>query len=141
MVPSWYTPEAEEGEAAPAQFKIQPLNGMQYLEVIGHGTATADGLFIANHLGRQLLLKHGLKGWKNIEGDDGDPLPFSVSNFDYLPPDILNELANKILTDSTLAGEARKKSSSQSKSSPTASDSTAPGVPGEDTADRAIQHP
>lgn len=110
LVPEWYTPESEAEETSPAQFKLQPLNGMQYLEVMSNGVVTPDGMFRANHSGRELLLKFGLKDWKNVEDHDGAPLQFTPANFDYLPPEILTELGNKILTDSTLAGDARKKS-------------------------------
>lgn len=135
LAPYWYTPEEEQGEPAAAQFKLKPLNGMQYLEIMHEGKVTQDGQgFVTNYQGRQMLLKYGLLDWKNVETETGDPLPFSIRNLDMIPADILLELGNEILSKSSLAEADRKKSSSQLKSSATNPDSTVPTANGDGTA-------
>lgn len=39
-------------------------------------------------------LELGLKGWRNFRYDDGEPVPFSVENFDCIPPETRDELSN-----------------------------------------------
>lgn len=138
LVAEWYTPDDERDEAIQSQFKLQPLNGMQYIEIMSHGEALESGNFLVNHIGRQLLLKYGLVGWKNVEQVNGDPLPFSRNNIEMLPAAILAELGNEILTVSSLVEAERKNLSSQSKSSKIESASSVEAVSGEDTVMKAI---
>lgn len=135
LAPYWYTPEEERGEPAAAQFKLKPLNGMQFIEVMHHGEMLPDGeRFVTDYSGLQLLLKYGLLDWKNIDAENGDPLPFSRRNFEVLPAEILQEIGREIMRRSALAEADRKKSSSQLRSSATSPASTAPPASGDGTA-------
>lgn len=130
----WYTPKSEAGESEPSKFQLQPLTGMQKMEVMCHGVATPDGMFRTDHDGQRLLLRYGVTGWVNVHDEEGNPLEFTRQELEKLPMNILTELANEVLQRAVLQEVDRKKSGSQSKSSETGGASTAPAASGGDTA-------
>lgn len=107
LAEEWFTPEDERGEDTPTRFKIRPLNGMEFLEVMAEGEQVGDS-FVTNHAGRTLLLRRGLVDWENLLEENGRPLKFSVHNLAKIPANILAELSNEIMQRSALAMEEKK---------------------------------
>ena len=100
----WYEPE-QEGEDK-SRFKIEPLTGLQYHELIGHindsGKLDTDGV--------KKCLRYGLKNWENIG------LDFSVETaIKQLPAKYLLLISSRIFEISSFDGEIEKNSESQSK--------------------------
>lgn len=133
LLPEWFTPEDDDGNPIVASFKLRPLNGMEYLEVMSLGVVSGKN-FNTSHEGKEFLVRRGLVDWKTMEASNGDPIPFSIDNaYTELSAGVLLEIANKVFLKASLAEEARKNSRSQSKSLATPSDSTAQSVNGGDT--------
>lgn len=100
----WYEPE-QEGEDK-SSFKIQPLTGLQYHELIAHindnGKLDTDGV--------KQCLRYGLKDWQNVDGD------FSVEKaIRSLPAKYLLLISSRIFEISSFDGELEKNLESQSK--------------------------
>ncbi len=53
-------------------------------------------------------LEMGLAGWENFLDQEGDPIPFSLADFDYIPPRYRAELALEIRGESELSGDEIK---------------------------------
>ena len=94
----WYTPESEREEESPTRFKIQPLNGLQHMEVLGD--LYKSGPFNA--------IRYGLVGWENFNDENGKPINFSLENVKRVPPVYLSEISTEIINRSEL-GEAATK--------------------------------
>lgn len=104
----WYEPEREiaeeQGEViseaeAPnlTGFKIRPLKGFEFMDVINDQGAT----------GYMKALRYGLMGWRNFLNDD----PFTVSKaMDFIPAKIQMKIARRIIAISDLDGEQQKNS-------------------------------
>jgi hypothetical protein len=102
----WYEPE-QEGEDK-SRFKIEPLTGLQYHELIGHindsGKLDTDGV--------KKCLRYGLKDWDNV----GTENPFSVEvAIRSLPAKYLLLISSRIFEVSSFDGEMEKNLESQSK--------------------------
>jgi len=124
----WYTPidqrdAAEDPEKPvsednplvviedPAEFKLKALMGPAFMEVAAHGETLLDGTFMPDHVGRMLLLKGGLNGWRNVEDPaKGGQLKFSRRNFEFIPSPYLVECTNEIFQASALGADVRKNS-------------------------------
>ena len=103
LTEQWFTPEQEQGEATPTQFKIKPLDSLTFLDVMSNGTIRADGSFIPNRAGREMLLNAGLVGWRNF----GDA-PFDANRISQIPPNVLAEICNEIVVLSNLSEDDEK---------------------------------
>ena len=94
----WYTPESEREEENPTRFKIQPLNGLQHMEVLND--LYKSGPFNA--------LRYGLVGWENFSDENGKEIKFSAKNIERIPPLLLSELSTEIVNRSELGEDATK---------------------------------
>lgn len=103
----WWTPEAFEGEDEPPAFELQPLTQPQFLEVqqffdVPNETISGPGLMFA--------VRNGLKGWRNIVGDDGKDAVYTTRAVDRLPADWLALVGSKIVALSVLEDDEVKNS-------------------------------
>ncbi|MDH5394532.1 MAG: hypothetical protein OEY11_15210 [Gammaproteobacteria bacterium] len=78
-------------------FMLQPLDGLQYLDVMAGG--------FHNY---RLALNLGLKGWSNYKDENKQNVPFSIEAFNGMASEDLLELSCEI-TDRTVLREAQKK--------------------------------
>lgn len=97
VTPHWFTPASEEDEENPLEFKIKPLTGPQYLQVL-------------NKQDLDYAITCGLLDWKNYFNKNGNQIQFRRTKLNGLPPSILSELANEICAISRLTGEEQKNS-------------------------------
>lgn len=126
VAPRWYTPKGvDEHDSNPPAFLLQPLTQVQTMEILSDGSFTSDGNFIPSHAGRMKLLAWGIKGWRNIEDENGIPAEFKPGKQRDLPWNLQLELATEILTSSMLGEDERKNSQSQSQLPESPSDSIA----------------
>lgn len=102
LVPEWFEPEQEESDVK-TRFKLKPLNGMEYLEVIPY----IRGQYLIGD-GVKLALGYGLVDWENVFGEDGKAVKFSRSGVALLPPKILSMLSAEIIERSSFDGEKAK---------------------------------
>lgn len=108
LVVSDYIHPSEEGEENPTVFKLRPLNGLVYMEVMNELSRNEDGSFkVAGH-GLNLILKHGLIDWVNFNDENGKAIPFNTINLARVPPTILTHIANEIVRRSETGAEERK---------------------------------
>ena len=110
MSPDWYTPESEEDEEKPSKFKIKPLNGEQFMEVVADSETDRSGDIRLNGRGLKLALRYGIIDWENIEKENGIPLKFSVHNLKLLPMEVLSDLASEIVNRSAMEDDETKNS-------------------------------
>lgn len=126
IAPRWYTPKnIDDNDSSPPAFLLQPLTQVQTMEVLSDGKFTEDGNFVPSHAGRMKMLAWGIKGWRNVEDENGVPIEFKPGLQRELPWDLQLELATEILTSSMLREDERKNSQLQSQSPETPSDSIA----------------
>lgn len=99
-----YIPKDDRDSEQPTKFKLQPLSGTQFMEVLceidAEGHYTAKGLLLA--------LKYGLCGWDNFCESNGGAIPFAPVNFGKIPPMIVHEVALEIINRSSLGEKERK---------------------------------
>lgn len=97
LAPDWFTPESQKEDEKPTRFKIEPMDGLQYLELMNMGTVDEKGQFKPSTAGRKFMLSNCLKGWENF-----GELEFNLENCRRIPPEILHELLNEIVIRSEL---------------------------------------
>jgi len=100
MAPAMYTPPDQEGNPDPTRFRLKPLDGMEYLEVMPH-IVVKDGFINYDGEGMVKLIRFGLVGWENFR-DDGEEIPFSPFNVRRLTPLRLQGIAREIANRSQL---------------------------------------
>lgn len=109
--PDWYTPQCEEGEDEPTRFKLKPLDGTQYLDVMSEVTTSLDGDIQVTGRGLKLAAKWGVVGWENFsDPETGKEIKYSAVNVPRVPPVILSELVGVILERSELGEDQTKNS-------------------------------
>ena len=110
LAAEWITPGDQAGEDIenPTRYKIKPLNGLEFLEVVANGTHNNEGEFMPDHKGRLILLRLGVKDWENVTDASGENYVFNVARIKYIPMPHLIELVNTILERSALGAEAEK---------------------------------
>jgi len=101
IVPTWYTLSSDEDDAAPAKFKLKPLDGEQYIEVFAESEMSRNGDIKLNGLGLKLALRYGVVGWENIDDERGKAIKFSIHNIKKFPMEVLSELATEVVNRST----------------------------------------
>ena len=76
LVPEWFRPsQLEEGDEA--EFEVKPITARKIAEVQNHydtaiGEMRATGYYMAFEL--------GIKDWKGVVDDEGNEVPFKLSN-------------------------------------------------------------
>ncbi len=126
LVADWFTPvdqrdaltDPDEPETEtnpivkvekPTRYRLKPLDGLQFMEIMTHGEHTADGAFVPTHLGRVLTLRYGLKDWENLD-HKGKPDKFSIAAMHHAPGGHLIECANRIIEVSAPGADDAKNS-------------------------------
>lgn len=106
--PDWFTPSDEKEKASPARYKVRPLDGMEFLEVVPHVTIV-DGFIHYDGKGMQILIRRGLLDWEgHTDPDTGNVLEFSADAVSRIPPLRLKAIAYEIANRSQLTeGEAK----------------------------------
>ena len=104
----FYTPTTEIDEENPTRFKLKPLNGIDYMNVITESGTNADGNFVLSASSGQRALKSGLVDWENFTFADGKDVKFSIHNFKLIPAEILAELIGQIMSISSTDASAEK---------------------------------
>ena len=109
----WYTPESErdEEETKRTRFKLQPLDGTQYLDVMAQVNTTPNGDIQMSGYGLRMAAKWGVVGWENFaDPETGKEMKFNAFTVARIPPVILKELVSEIMDRSEL-GEIQVKNS------------------------------
>lgn len=113
LVAEWFTPldqrdtladpESPESESnpltvidRPTRYRLKPLDGMQFAEIMTMGEHGLDGSFIPTHVGRKLTLAYTLKDWENLDHKD-KPDKFSLGALHHIPGHHIIECANHII--------------------------------------------
>lgn len=93
----------------PTRYKLKPLDGLQFMEIMTHGEHTALGEFVPTHLGRVLTLRYTLKDWENLD-HNGKADKFSIAALHHVPGHHLIECANHIIEVSAPGADDAKNS-------------------------------
>ncbi len=72
----------------------------------GFGEKATEKLLIGSQ--ERQALEMGLAGWENFLDQEGNPIPFILANFDYIPPKYRAEIALEIRGESELSGDEIK---------------------------------
>ena len=107
LTPVDYIPNIERNEAKPTVFNLKPLNGAEYLEVIGCMNNN-DGIQRLSRIGMEKIFKYSVLNVSNVIDQDGQPV--SKPTVDMFDPIILAEIAGEIMNISEI-GEAERKNS------------------------------
>jgi len=91
--------ERKKPEADRTTFTLQPLDGLQSLDVNSLG-----------YVNYRLALTIGLKDWSNLKDESGQLVKFSIDNFSKVQPEDLLDIACEIIERSSLSEEQRKNS-------------------------------
>lgn len=99
-------------------FLLRPLTARQAAEIEDHLVELRDAQTTGVRTGTQTLtaLRHGLRGWRNLLGEQLQPLPFvagpggepTEEMLDLLPPVVRKELAAQILKTASLTDDQVK---------------------------------
>lgn len=109
LAPVWFVPESEKEieEQYQTQFKIKPLTGSQYAEVMAP-VLTAENSEGFPPKSIKAALRYGLLDWKNVLNDKNQPAKFSPYNVEKLPGEVLLAIAAEIVNLSSLGEEEIK---------------------------------
>ena len=134
----WFTPA--DGRCS---YEIRALSGVEYLEIqeitdrelsdeeLARLAAGKRGL---PAVAMEKCLIYGVSNWRDVYGEDEQPLEFRRELITQIPYVHMAELAAEITTKSLLTEEQEKNLSSQSKSPPTGKSSIARRARGAGTA-------
>ncbi len=109
LAPSWYTPKSEQDEANPTRFRVQPLDGLQHMEVLGE-VELRDGRAIISARGFRLCAQGGIVGWEGVSDGDGKPVEFAPSKLRLVDADVLLEVGLHIYNLTEFGEDAEKNS-------------------------------
>ena len=111
LAPSDY--EIDEGSGGPV-FTIRPLNGLEMAEVTDYIKFDENRNTIFPAKACEIILKHGLIGWKNFKDREGNDVEFDkfdqLLNLTRLPFVSVRRIADRIIDISDLGVEDAKKS-------------------------------
>lgn len=107
LVAEWFTPSSQEGEAAPARFKIKPLDGEQFNNVM-HGIEFSAASAVLSGAAVRDVLAMSLTDWEGVENTDGTALECKPINHKYLPGFMRIEIASEVFTKSILTDDEKK---------------------------------
>lgn len=99
---------SQKDEANPATFELQPLSGVRAMEAMSYLEILPNGDAIIRGEGLGLIIRYGLKGWKNVLDENGEDLPFNPVNVDCLGAVYLNAIANHLVSISNFGGREKK---------------------------------
>ena len=102
LTPDWFTPASELDAETPTRFKLKPLNGFEYMDVLGETAVNEHGHRMLNARGMRQAIKYGLVDWENFDA------PFNQQSVGTIPTTYLIEIANEIINRSDLTGEKEK---------------------------------
>ena len=102
--PAWVEVEGTE-------FYIQPLSGIEMLEVTEKVSVNEDGSVLIGAAVCRLFIQYGLKGWKNFNDKDGAVVygRSQSMNINRLPMNVIKPLALEIMSRSQIGEEEEKK--------------------------------
>lgn len=103
-----FVPDREIGADLPATFRLRPLTGPQYLEMISEMVRDSEGQTRLSGRGLRRVIEWGLVGWSNILDENGQPFKFSQQNVALIPPLVLSEIASEIINRSEIGEEQEK---------------------------------
>lgn len=104
-----YICRKDQDSESPTIWKLRPLNGFKYMEVMTELVRTDEGFKITGK-GLGLAVKHGLVGWENFKDQNGKELKFNSINITKIPAVVLGELADRVIEISELGDEQTKNS-------------------------------
>lgn len=107
LAPSWFRPDECD-----AEFYIQPMNGLQALEVMGEVTGDEDQTRLTGK-GLKAALRYGLIDWRGITDDGGQEVKFTRALVNDLDPTTLTIIAAEIVNRTRLTEQEEKNSPSQ----------------------------
>lgn len=129
--PREYIPKCRKSDPNPPTFTIRRLNPLELTEISEslsdeNETIELGGIEkeqdqertykvkvrVLNRMARAkyAVLEKALSGWRNVDDEDGEPIPFSKENIPCLDPDIVGELS-ELAQGSLTANEAKNSES------------------------------
>ena len=103
-----YIPERNKDIGDPTVFKLKPLSGRRYMEIMPELKTDENGETSVSGKGLWMAIKFGLVGWDNFYDEDGKELKFNMINIEKIPPVTLIDLAGEIINRSEVGAEERK---------------------------------
>ena len=107
LVADWYTPKSQLDDPEPTRFKLKPLDGQQYMNVMVESRDDGAGNPQLTPAGFNSALQQGVVGWENLM-DGSRPVPFNKRGLGVVPMEILLELATEIVNRSTPDDDEKK---------------------------------
>jgi len=108
LAPEWFTPIQDGEDKDKTQFKIKPLDGMTYADVLLECKTDGKGNVQLSTEAKNICIKNGLIDWKNRCDSEGKQIEFSKKEIPKLPGKTIIAIATEIFCISALAGEAEK---------------------------------
>lgn len=96
LQPEDFVPEDQEGDGEPTSFRIQPLNGEQFNNVMALFQQLPDGQMTYSGQAITLCLRYGLTDWSNFG------VKFSVHNHKLIPAAVRTAIFARIIEISSL---------------------------------------
>ncbi len=106
ITPEWYTPSGQEKDAVKTRFKIRPLDGGEYAEIMD-AVELKNGVVRVTHAGRERALSMALVAWENFSNKDGE-LKFNQDNMRLIPFAERTDIVTRIINISNLTDEEVK---------------------------------
>ena len=112
LAPKWYTPKLEleedgDGNELPpapdaTQFQLGVLNHSDMAQVSEQAYLSEAGLGLVRPQGLVTACRRGVTDWRNVLGEDGQPLGFSHRALEDVPFNLLLELGGAVIAHNTL---------------------------------------
>jgi len=103
-----FTTEDDRKSENPTIFKLNPMDGLQYMGVMAEGNIDTDGMMTFSERTMKTTLRYGLVGWSNFNDEHGKEIKFSRHSFGKLPVGVLTEIFSEIISISSVDEEDSK---------------------------------
>lgn len=111
LTPVDYIPISEREADTPTTFKLKPLNGAEYLDVMCHMVNDENGGQRLSRTGLEKIMRYGVKGVNNLIDENGKPI--NKVKPDMFGPILLSEIASEIMSISEVDEQEKKISTLQ----------------------------
>lgn len=103
-----YIIEDDRDSDNPTKFRLQPMDGQQYMGVMAEANMDDDGMMSFSETTMKKTLKYGLIGWSNFVDEDGKDVKFSRNTVGRVPVTVLTELFSEIIRMSSVSDDETK---------------------------------
>lgn len=107
---TWFIPDSEKDNDAPAEFKLRGLSGIEAMDLIPAIKIDENNNVTLGTEAIRVLLTFGLRDWKNIFDSEGKEISYNPNSLSRLPLFVCKDLALEVFSRTQITADDKKKS-------------------------------